>query len=67
MKKKIFLCGAVMVLALGLVACSKEKEDATTATNPVEPYSNMIDDVNNQVSEDYQEIENVMDNLDEYE
>ena len=66
MKKKILLCAGIMVLALGLVACDKKKEDVTTSTNPVEPYSNMIDDVNSQVSEDYEEMENVLDNLDEY-
>ena len=65
MKRKLVLCGAILVLAFGFSACGK-KEDVTTATNPVEPYSNMIDDVNSQVSEDYQEMENVMDNLDEY-
>ncbi len=66
MKKKLILGGAIIVFSLGLVACGKKKEDVTTATNPVEPYSNMIDDVNSQVSEDYEEMENVMDNLDEY-
>ena len=66
MKKKILLCAGIMVLALGLFAFDKKKDDVTTATNPVEPYSNMIDDVNSQVSEDYEEMENVLDNLDEY-
>ncbi len=55
-----------MVLVLGPAACGKKKEDTTTATNRVEPYENMIDDVNSQVSEDYQEMENVMDDLDGY-
>jgi peptidoglycan hydrolase CwlO-like protein len=66
MKKKLVLCGAFMILTLGLVACGKKQENVTTATNPVEPYENKIDDINSQVSEDYEEMDNVMDNLDEY-
>lgn len=64
--KKIWISIIIVCLAMGLSACDKEKKDSTTATNPVEPYADMIDDVNGQVSEEYEDMENVMDNLDEY-
>lgn len=65
MKKRILLCCCV-ILMFGLVACNGGNEAPTTATNPVEPYEEMIDDVNNQVSEDYENMDDVIDNLDEY-
>lgn len=66
MKKKLAIATILTGLALGLCGCDKEPEDTTTATNPVEPYANMIDDVNSQVSEDYQEMDDMLDNPDDY-
>lgn len=66
MKKKLAIAVILTGLALSLCGCEGEPEDTTTATNPVKPYADMIDDVNNQVSEDYQEMDNMLDNLDDY-
>lgn len=66
MKKKLAVVLMLAGLALGLCGCDDNNEDTTTATNPVEPYADMIDDVNNQVSEDYQDMDNMLDNLDDY-
>ncbi|MBQ8316999.1 MAG: hypothetical protein IJX85_01525 [Lachnospiraceae bacterium] len=66
MKKRLAIAIMLTGLMLGLCGCDGKGEDTTTATNPVEPYADMIDDVNSQVSEDYQDMDNMLDNLDDY-
>ncbi len=63
--KKLIMSIILTGLVFGLCGCGGKKEKET-ATNPVEPYEEQIDDVNSQVSEELSEMENVMDNLEDY-
>ncbi len=66
MRKKISLGLMLALVMLGICGCGSKEKDSTTSANPVEPYAEQIEDVNNQVSEELNEMENVMDNLEDY-